>query len=241
MEAIFRNKLVAYSGDIGKAREAFCVDLVAKKQKIFEEFRASQADIVARNSEAITCNKGCVGCCSAYMQATIQECETIVWWLYRHEDILSDFLAAYPGWRQKVRDGGDLFLKCGKLWQEKQKHGTGTEAAAASDSAEKTYLALGIPCPFLKEDACSIYEIRPLVCAALAATTPPEWCIPGTSNSAKMYVSSNPLMLDTSFYFNRLEGPVLAFMPMGVHGILQDGYSFLSGIPGLEGLAEKTP
>jgi Fe-S-cluster containining protein len=37
----------------------------------------------------------------------------------------------------------------------------------------------GVPCPFLVEDACSVYEVRPYVCRAhFSFDTSPHWCQP---------------------------------------------------------------
>ncbi len=38
------------------------------------------------------------------------------------------------------------------------------------------YLSLGIECPFLVDEACSIYAERPLVCREYLAVSPPENC-----------------------------------------------------------------
>ena len=238
MQEITRNKEKAYLGPTGKKREAFCVDLILKKQKIFEEFRASQAEAVAKSGETITCGKGCSLCCCAYMQASLQECEAIVYYLYQDEEVARHFLANYPSWRQRLKEGGDIFKECGELWQDKMKPGAGEVALKALDQAEKRYLSQGIYCPFLREKECSIYAVRPLTCAALVATTPPEWCVPGSGYSAKMYVSKNPAVFDTSFYYNKLDEVVLGFMPLVVYGILEGGYGFLSNVPGLEGLEQ---
>jgi Fe-S-cluster containining protein len=238
MDSISLNKQTAYLGELGQKREAFCAEYIARKRVVFEQFRASQAEILVKTGEVITCSKGCSRCCAAYMQASVQECEAIVYYLYRHEDIMAAFLAKYPSWRQALKENGDIFKELGELWLEKTKPGSSPEAAAALVQAEKRYLSQGIMCPFLEEGSCSIYEVRPLTCAALVAATPPEWCVPGTQNSAKMYVSHSPLLMDTSFYFNKLDGQMLAFMPLVVYGILDGGYEFLSNIPGLEGLEE---
>jgi Fe-S-cluster containining protein len=44
------------------------------------------------------------------------------------------------------------------------------------------YAGLKIPCPFLSEGVCRIYEQRPLACREYFVTSPPEWCRPGGSN-----------------------------------------------------------
>ncbi len=44
------------------------------------------------------------------------------------------------------------------------------------------YFRLGIPCPFLEDESCSIYHDRPVVCREYLVTSPPENCaalVPG--------------------------------------------------------------
>jgi Fe-S-cluster containining protein len=38
------------------------------------------------------------------------------------------------------------------------------------------YFALGLPCPFLEEESCSIYADRPLICREYLVTSPAELC-----------------------------------------------------------------
>lgn len=38
------------------------------------------------------------------------------------------------------------------------------------------YFHLGVPCPFLVEESCSIHRIRPLSCREYLVTSPPELC-----------------------------------------------------------------
>lgn len=46
---------------------------------------------------------------------------------------------------------------------------------------------IGIPCPFLKEDSCSIYDVRPFVCRKhLSFDTSPYWCEPERSQEVEM-------------------------------------------------------
>jgi Fe-S-cluster containining protein len=40
----------------------------------------------------------------------------------------------------------------------------------------RDYFALGVPCPFLAEEACSIHPDRPAVCREYLVTTPAPWC-----------------------------------------------------------------
>ena len=40
----------------------------------------------------------------------------------------------------------------------------------------RRYFELHLACPFLVDEACGIYEDRPLVCGEYQVTTPSEWC-----------------------------------------------------------------
>ena len=37
----------------------------------------------------------------------------------------------------------------------------------------REYFQLGIPCPFLEEESCSIYHDRPITCREYLVTSPP--------------------------------------------------------------------
>jgi Fe-S-cluster containining protein len=231
---------LAYRGAMGEKRAAFCRDYLARKQIAFVEIHNSQRQAVARNGEAISCHRDCSTCCLAYMQAGIPECEAIVYYLYHHEGALKAFLANYPSWRAGLRDRGDIFQECGRLWELKSRPDAGLEIVAALGVAEKRYQEQGLYCPFLAENTCVIYQARPLTCAALVATTPSDRCHPASPCRAKTYVTSTPAMFENSFYYGQFQGNILAFMPLAVNHILQDGYRFLDQIPGLEGLAEAS-
>jgi hypothetical protein len=46
---------------------------------------------------------------------------------------------------------------------------------------------IGIPCPFLKEDVCSIYDVRPFACRKhLSFDTSPYWCEPERAQEVEM-------------------------------------------------------
>jgi Fe-S-cluster containining protein len=44
------------------------------------------------------------------------------------------------------------------------------------DSINRAYYALRLPCIFLENEACSIYEHRPAACREYLVATPAEWC-----------------------------------------------------------------
>ncbi|MBN1368957.1 MAG: YkgJ family cysteine cluster protein [Dehalococcoidaceae bacterium] len=235
---ILNNQAEAYSGITGSKREKFCQDYITKKKQVFKQIHAKQLDAVSKTGKTISCHNGCTYCCMAYMQANIQECEAIVYYLYQNEQKLWHFINNYTVWREKLEQNGDMFIRCGESWLGQCQPGGGEQEPASLQEMEVEYRRQNILCPFIIEGSCSIYEVRPFTCAAIVATSPPEWCSPASSEKPATHVIRVPEIFDSGFYYGKIEGTVLAFMPLTVYSILKEGYKLLSGIPGLEGLDE---
>ncbi|MFC2026534.1 hypothetical protein ACFLUX_00985 [Chloroflexota bacterium] len=240
MDSFVLNRKIAYKGQIGSQRERFCIDYITKKQKIFSELLKKQNEIALSKSETITCKKGCPNCCVLFVGASLQEGEVIVYYLYQNEDLLNHFIERYPLWRAKVEEAGDIFKKS----QENQDNPSTTNISQAQfkrdNSGDLTkYARQEIYCPFLRDGICSIYEVRPFLCAGLIVTTPNQWCSPlcPDYNKKKTYQTFSPdLYNDISFYYRELREPVYSFMPIMVYKLLKNGISEMLKIPGLENL-----
>ncbi len=239
IDPIRLNREIAYKGDIGQRRRNFCVKYIEKKKGIIKEMQADQIRAAAKDGETITCPKGCAYCCLLYMQASIQECEAIVYHLYQNESALATFLENYKDWRKKLRKNGDIFKKCAQSWLDKSADGAGEEEYKKFVEETKRYQGQNTPCPFLYNNLCLIYEVRPFTCVGTAASTPPEWCNPSNPNEPKIYWSRTSAVIDKSFYYKEIDGVVLAFMPIMVYGVLEDGYKMLSIVTGLKDLEKK--
>ena len=241
------NREIAYKGQVGLQRKGFCTNYIARKRTILDEMIQAQHKEAQAKGERITCRKGCFFCCLLHVEATIQECEAIVYYLYQNEDALKSFLNNYPRWRNKIRENGDIFKELGELSREifgfQFEHGEiGADyilrKQEAFSQAQARYARQNICCPFLEGNLCSIYEVRTYNCAGFYATTPPEWCNPSNPHEPKIYRSKLPgeVILDLTFYHKSLRTPVFSFMPLVVYEILSGGYGYLSAIPGFENL-----
>jgi Fe-S-cluster containining protein len=117
--------------------------------------------------ERISCSPGCGACCRNLV--AISQIEA------RH---ISDTVAAFPESRrsfiqqrfqyaqQQLSDAGYLEkLRDFDSW-------TGDDYK----SMVGLYFSLAIPCPFLEDESCSIYEDRPITCREFLVTSPPEFC-----------------------------------------------------------------
>jgi hypothetical protein len=238
IDSINLNKALAYKGDIGRKREAFCINYIKRKKEILRDILADQQKTVSSQRENITCHEGCTYCCELYLQASIPECEAIVYFLYQHDDVLAVFLANYHEWRRQLKKNGDIHIKCGDAWQATTAPGAGQEAHRDLRAESWRYQLQRLLCPFIRDSACSIYEVRPFTCAGTVSTSPTQNCIPDRPGKPKVYQTKIPALMDNSFYYQSIQGDIFAFMPLLVYGLLVDSYRLLANIPGLEGLAE---
>jgi len=233
------NREIAYVGKIGTERKAFCIQYIKHKKNKLDEITTAHKNTVAEKCERITCQKGCSYCCFQHVGATIQECEVIVYYLYKEQSALFKFLRKYSKWIKRLK----AITEASKDIEETQ------YLKITSQSSEKLrqiYIkeeekyGPRIPCPFLDAQICSIYEVRPYACAALVATTPPDWCNPLNTNEPDYYRYAKPnLFNDLSFYHGSLTRPISSLMPIMVYTILKEGYSFLSKITGIDILEDE--
>ena len=228
------NRAIAYKGKIGKIREEFCIRFSDIQKKTIELIVKNLADKVADRGESITCHKGCSYCCSQFIGTTLEETEAIVYHLYNHEAVLNNFVKSYPIWRARVRENQVVFDKIEEEFNAFISGGRTGNSLLGYGEASISYLELNIPCPFLDNDECSIYEVRPYACASVVAITPGEWCSPANDNVCEVRMSN--IVPKHVPYFREPSGMVYLPMPLGVYEILAGGFIWLSDLPGLKGL-----
>lgn len=233
------NREIAYRGKIGQRRREFCIRyLEVKKEKVIN-MQEGQAEMAEIQKAAIGCQKGCCYCCSHYVEATIQECEAIIYYLYEHDDVLMAFLKKYPKWREEIRNNGDLYKQCGKFYQIKPTKENIVNLKKQIDDDNRRYYHQNISCPFLSDDLCSIYEVRPYGCVSLISLSPKDYCKPGSLNEpVTIKAFEKDIQTDCSFYYGTLESPIFTCMQIAVYELLRNGTYYYKGarIAGLENL-----
>lgn len=114
----------------------------------------------AEAGKAISCRKGCGACCRQLVPVSRTEAERLL-----------STVAALPAERRAVLEGrfaaAEATLAAADLKERKGRPDRELSTA---------YFALGIPCPFLEEESCSIHPDRPLVCREYLVTSPAELC-----------------------------------------------------------------
>ncbi len=234
------SRAVAYRGDIGRRRRAFCEEYAAVKKEGIADVEAKLKKEITGADKLITCPKGCNYCCQLYVFADLQECECIVHYLYQHEEALRNYLDNYPRWRAVIDGMGRTLARIEKA-QERVLFGAASEAdRRIFEEGLAAYAARQNPCPFLKDGLCSIYEVRPYVCAGVVSVSPPERCAPGRRerNESLLYKADFQPQNDLPYFMATACAINFGCMPELVHRILTHGYAFLATIEGLEGIRD---
>lgn len=114
----------------------------------------------AEAGKTVSCRKGCGACCRQLVPVSRSEGERLLRVVEampkeRREALLARFTAA------------EAAIEAAGLGQREGR--SDRELSAA-------YFALGVPCPFLEDESCSIHPERPLVCREYLVTSPAELC-----------------------------------------------------------------
>ena len=114
----------------------------------------------AEAGKAISCRKGCGACCRQLVPVSRTEGERLLQLVEtmadeRRETLKTRFAAA-----EAAIEAAGLKDRQGRSDRE----------------LSTAYFALGVPCPFLEDESCSIHPERPLVCREYLVTSPAELC-----------------------------------------------------------------
>jgi len=131
---------------------------------------------VEQRGGAISCCKGCGACCRQLVPIAEVEARNI-----------AELVGAMPEPRQsQVRARFDDALRrlaeaglLDKLHEPKRWHREGATEFGLQ------YFRLGIPCPFLEDESCSIHPDRPLKCREFLVTSPAVHCQNPTAQTVK--------------------------------------------------------
>jgi Fe-S-cluster containining protein len=131
---------------------------------------------VEREGKAISCRAGCGACCRQLVPVAPSEARDIARLVEampepRRAEIKGRFAAAL----ERLGTAGLLDQIRGR-WQE---------AGSPLLSLGLDYFHVGVPCPFLEDESCSIHPDRPLSCREFLVTSPAEHCARPTPETVK--------------------------------------------------------
>ena len=125
--------------------------------------------VAARQGRSISCRAGCGACCRQPVPLADVEADALASLVEampepRRSTIRSRFAVA----EERLQQAGiaDKLQRFGDAGAD------GPEVRALADQ----YFRLGIACPFLEEESCSIYADRPVICRAFVVTSPASFC-----------------------------------------------------------------
>lgn len=172
-------------GPYGAWRRDFCRNnrefLVQARNNIYR----SLVDTLTSRGEKITCRKGCTYCCFHYVAVPLAHGIVIVDYLYNRKKLLKKFIHNYEKWKNVANDIPDIIdYTRGQAFASSMPI---NDIVAVTRPLSMRYLAMDIPCPFLANDTCIIYDVRPLSCSGQYSVSPPDWCASATAENAVIY------------------------------------------------------
>lgn len=145
--------------------------IVPVTRRLGEEAAQLEAQQAIDAGQTISCRMGCAACCRMLVPLSPPEAFA-----------LRDYVGQLPTDRRtlllkRLNEAKDR-LKETSLWD--QLHDVAEASKPMQDEAldpiNRAYYALRIPCPYLEDEICSIYEARPAACRELLVTSPAELC-----------------------------------------------------------------
>ncbi|MGH9589736.1 MAG: YkgJ family cysteine cluster protein [Terracidiphilus sp.] len=116
----------------------------------------------------LSCREGCGACCRQAVPIAPVEARAIAEWLDAQPSDRRSIL------RDRFRQAAARLEESGIAQEVRQ-----ADPATGREEMHELglrYFALGIPCPFLEEERCTIHEIRPLRCREYLVVSPAEHC-----------------------------------------------------------------
>jgi Fe-S-cluster containining protein len=141
-----------------------------------DAFVAYGAELSATQGRTVSCAKGCGACCRQLVPLAHAEARRIAALLEelpepRRAEVKERFAAAL----RRVEAAGLLPALDGRVkWEPGEATGIGLD-----------YFRLGIACPFLEDESCSIYDERPIACREYLVTSDPVHCSAPTAESVE--------------------------------------------------------
>jgi Fe-S-cluster containining protein len=154
------------------------VELLPVMNKVAELIVESAVEETVDEGLTISCKAGCGACCRQPVPVSVHEAEALL------------KLVAGMDWERRVKVEGRFAevkrrLDEGGLLEAMRSVSQLDREEERRELALK-YFALGVACPFLEDESCSIYEHRPMRCREYLVTSPADNCAHPTLETVKM-------------------------------------------------------
>jgi Fe-S-cluster containining protein len=151
-------------------------DLLGPARELGNRISRIAVEHVEAEGKQVSCKIGCAACCRHLVALSPVEAVT-----------LAAVITAMPRARQaevRRRFAAAVERLEGAGLLEERTAGKSREALVSDgapgespwDNVSRRYFELQLACPFLEDEACGVYESRPLTCSEYQVTTPAAWC-----------------------------------------------------------------
>jgi Fe-S-cluster containining protein len=158
------------------AKNATLADIVPLARKISTKLAAVFTADLVEKGYSIPCCKGCCACCSSLIPLSVPEAfrlrEEL---LAMPNDVSNQIMRSCINTAEKILD---------KAQRTAQMEGFSKNGKPRISQINKWYGELKLPCPFLSESLCTLYEQRPLACR--------EHIVTGSSASCQIKSKCRP-------------------------------------------------
>ncbi len=153
------------------------VQLLPVLQSLSDAVVARAVQDSEREGLAVSCRKGCGACCRQVVPVSEVEAHHVGALLDSTPEPRRSLLVA------RFREAGVRLREAGLLERLRDPQGL-----SGPDRLELglAYFGLGIPCPFLEDESCSIHRDRPLACREYLVTSPAAGCARPTAEAVHL-------------------------------------------------------
>jgi Fe-S-cluster containining protein len=133
----------------------------------------------------ISCKAGCGACCRQLIPLSVTEARQL-------PRLIAGLEEAHRSRVMARFDEAISKLRANDMWDRLERNSTLSRDQRLELAIE--YFRLGIPCPFLEEESCSIHPIRPVICRQYLVTSAPVHCAdPSPQSIAPVALAANVL------------------------------------------------
>ena len=145
------------------------VQLLPALQTLTSNIVDATVEVVNAEGHQVSCRAGCGACCRQLVPLSIFEAESLAAWIRTlPPDQQQELEARFHATLIALREKGLLERMDPALWDEN---------TAQTPRLALDYFAARVPCPFLRDESCSIHPIRPLICREYLVTSDPIHCV----------------------------------------------------------------
>lgn len=203
-EGPLRGRVQVFTGPMRLA------ELVTSAQELTDVVAGRAARAVQRGGGQISCRAGCGACCRQMVPISPPEAFYIAEMLdelppERRERVAERFA------RIESRLAEEAMLEAICDVQVLQ-----APAVDLTRAVNRRYFLLGMSCPFLEDESCSIHPLRPVACREYSVTTPAAWCADPFRNPLQLVSMPLPLSVALARLTAELTGEKPVLIPLSL-------------------------